>query len=254
MDTIFAAHILSHFYQRRKGFAILIDPDKVSEADLMRLTELGHQYQASFFLVGGSLIGDLGIHSIVQRLKTLTKLPVILFPGSTHQLVESADALLFLSLLSGRNPDYLIGKHVEIAPILHQMELEVISTGYLLIDTGKLTTAHYMSNTLPIPYDKPEIAAYTALAGKYLGMQMIYLDGGSGAKNSISPEMVNSVYSICGLPLIVGGGIRSAREAIDIWESGADFVVLGSSLEESPDASFLPELAAYCEKPSIPLR
>ena len=254
MDTIFAAHILSHFYQRRKGFAILIDPDKVSEEGLLRLTELGHQYRASFFLVGGSLIGDLAIHDIIRQLKALTKLPIILFPGSTHQLVEEADALLFLSLLSGRNPDYLIGKHVETAPILHKMDLEVISTGYLLVDTGKLTTAHYVSNTLPIPYDKPEIAAYTALAGKYLGMKMIYLDGGSGANCPISPEMVKSVYSLCGLPLIVGGGIRSAQAAIKIWESGADFIVLGSTLEESHDASFLPELAAYCEKPSISLR
>ena len=134
------------------------------------------------------------------------------------------------------------------------MDLEVISTGYLLVDTGKLTTAHYVSNTLPIPYDKPEIAAYTALAGKYLGMKIIYLDGGSGAQQAISPEMVNSVYSLCGLPLIVGGGIRSAREAFKIWEAGADFIVLGSTLEDSQDASFLPELAAYCEKPSISLR
>ena len=188
MQTIFEAYILPHKEQHRKGFAILVDPDKVSAESLSRLTDWALEFGASFFLVGGSLVGNLEIHSVVRQLKSLSPLPVLLFPGSTHQLVEEADALLLLSLLSGRNPDYLIGKQVEIAPLLFQMDLEVLPTAYLLIDSGSMTTAHYISNTLPIPYDKPDIAAYTALAGQYLGMKLIYLDGGSGAKSPFRPR------------------------------------------------------------------
>ena len=254
MHRIFEAHILPYKEQHRKGFAILIDPDKVSEGKLVQLTKWAEEYHASFILVGGSLVGNLAIHHVVRQLKSLTSLPVILFPGSTHQLVEDADALLLLSLLSGRNPDYLIGKHVETAPLLFSMDIEVISTGYLLVDTGKLTTAHYISNTLPIPYDKPDIAAYTALAGQYLGMKQIYLDGGSGAEKPISPEMIRTVRSYCQLPLMVGGGIRTAEQAITSWEAGAEFVVIGSILENPEPGNILSELAHYCNTLSISLR
>ena len=253
MDITLAAQIASFTQEQRKGFAILLDPDKVSEKDLAEKVALGHTYHASFFMVGGSLVGDLSIQSLVQQLKSLTHLPVILFPGSSHQLVEDADALLLLSLISGRNPEFLIGKHVEVAPLLHKMELEVIPTGYLLVDSGKFTTAHYISNTLPIPYDKPDIAAYTALAGQYLGMKLIYLDGGSGAGKPLSQEMVAAVRALVRLPLMAGGGVKTSRDAIALWQAGADIVVLGSILEEDPSGNILQELVDYCDKPSITL-
>jgi len=243
MKISLVSHLQSYKKQSRKGFAILIDPDKVSDNHLAYLTNFAESSNAAFILVGGSLVGSDRIHHVIATIKTLTTLPVVIFPGSTHQISPQADALLFLSLISGRNPELLIGKHVEVAPLLRNTSLEVIPTGYMLIDSGKLTTAHYMSNTLPIPHDKPDIAAYTALAGQYLGLKWIYLDGGSGAHQTVTEDMVHAVSKEISVPLIVGGGIRSIETAQCLWKAGADIIVIGNALEESKDSSLFHQLS-----------
>jgi len=253
MKISLVSHLLSLKKSNHKGLAILIDPDKVSDGHINILTSYAEACQATFFLVGGSLVKDLSIHHLIPELKQKTHLPVVIFPGSTHQISKDADGILFLSLISGRNPDLLIGKHVEAAPLLKRCEIEVISTGYMLIDSGKYTTAHYISNTLPIPRDKADIAAYTALAGQYLGMKWIYLDGGSGAEYPIPPEMIRAVYNEISIPLIVGGGIKTVEDAHRAWEAGADVVVMGSALENDQDSSLMKEIAKYRTQSSLPL-
>ncbi len=253
MKISLVSHLLSLKKCNNKGLAILIDPDKVSEGQIDFLTSHAEACQATFFLVGGSLVKDLSIHHLVPELKQKTHLPVVIFPGSTHQISKDADGILFLSLISGRNPDLLIGKHVEAAPLLKRCEIEIISTGYMLIDSGKYTTAHYISNTLPIPRDKADIAAYTALAGQYLGMKWIYLDGGSGAQHPIPPEMIRAVQDEVSIPLIVGGGIRTVEDAYRAWEAGADVVVIGSALESSQNNTLMKEIAKYRIQSNFPL-
>lgn len=235
MDTSCRDLLLGLKKQRHKGFAILVDPDKVSESQLLRMTDQASAHGATCILVGGSLVQDTYIQQLVPLLKAHTPLPVILFPGSIQQVVPAADALFFLSLISGRNPDLLIGRHVEAVPLLRSSNLEVIPTGYLLVDGGKLTTAHYVSNTLPIPHDKHEIAVTTALAGQYLGMQVIYLDAGSGALHPVSSRMIQAVSQEITLPLVVGGGIRTEADAASAWQAGADLIVIGSVLEQEAD-------------------
>lgn len=229
--------------QNAKGFAILIDPDKVEIDQLVPLVAQAEHCGALFFFVGGSLLTNDHINELVPALKAMTDIPVVLFPGSVQQIVPSADAILFLSLISGRNPDLLIGNHVLAAPLLRKTQLEVIPTGYILVDSGKATTVNYISQTLPIPHDKPDIALCTALAGEYLGMRLIYMDGGSGAAKTISPEMVEAVSQAVKLPLIVGGGIRSANEATTLWEAGADLIVIGNAFEKDPDSTLMEEIA-----------
>ncbi|NND95004.1 MAG: geranylgeranylglyceryl/heptaprenylglyceryl phosphate synthase [Flavobacteriales bacterium] len=217
-----------------KLLAILIDPDKFSERDVSSIARFAKE-GADIFLVGGSLMISNELESTVQVIKEITEKPVYIFPSSPAHISPSADGLLFLSLLSSRNAELLIGKHVEAAPLLSASGIHVMSTGYLLIDCGNTTTAHYMSQSLPIPYEKSEIAMATSLAGEYLGMQCIYLDGGSGAKRPISKEMIQSVKSKISLPIIVGGGIRNAESARIACEAGADMVVIGTALENEPE-------------------
>ncbi len=245
MKISLVSHLLSLKKSNHKGLAILMDPDKVSEDQMDILTTFATDCDATFFLVGGSLVGDRSIQRIIPLLKSKTDIPVIIFPGSVHQVSPEADGILFLSLISGRNADLLIGKHVEAAPLLKKTQLEVIPTGYLLIDSGKLTTAHYISNTLPIPRNKPDIAAYTALAGQYLGMNLIYLDGGSGAEYPVPPDMIQAVSEQISVPLLVGGGIRTIEAAQTAWDAGADIVVIGSALEENHPGSFMKKIAHY---------
>lgn len=226
-----------------KQLAVLIDPDKTNRKLILRLCELAEQGGVSYFLWGGSLVNETQAEYYLSLLRAHTKLPIILFPGSIYQLSAQADALLFLSMISGRNPELLIGQHVLAAPRIKRLQLEVIPTGYLYIDGGTTSSVGYMSNTQPIPADKPEIAQATALAGKYLGHKLIYLDAGSGAKNPVNATMIAAVRKEIGdLPLIVGGGIRRPEQAIKALEAGADCIVVGNSLEESPE--LLPELAA----------
>jgi putative glycerol-1-phosphate prenyltransferase len=214
-----------------KSLAVLVDPDKADEKHLQNLIVAANNGYVDYFFVGGSLITTTNLDKVVTFLKQQSKVPVIIFPGSTMQIHQDADGILFLSLISGRNADLLIGRHVEAAPILKNSNLEVISTGYMLIDGGKATSASYMSNTQPLPIDKPEIAVCTAIAGEMLGLKSLYLEAGSGALNPVPPEVVRQVNKNTTLPLIVGGGIRDKETASVICEAGADVIVVGTQIE-----------------------
>lgn len=228
----------------RKAFALLIDPDKAQSSDLENLLYKASLHNVDYIFVGGSLVNDDAIRDLVPYIKEKVNIPVILFPGSPQQIVKEADAILFLSLISGRNPDLLIGRHVEAAPLLRRSGLEILPTGYILVDCGQPTTASYISHTFPLPYNKPQIAACTAIAGEMLGLRLIYLDGGSGAQQSIHINMIKAVREQISVPLIVGGGIRTAKQAEAIWKAGADVIVVGQAIEEAPDSSLMEELAS----------
>jgi phosphoglycerol geranylgeranyltransferase len=219
----------------QKLLFVLIDPDHFDTKHAGALLKSAGEENIDAFFVGGSLItgGDMG--ATIQSLKTICSVPVCIFPGNYRQIDLQADAILFMSLISGRNPEFLIGNQVVAAPLLKNSGLEIIPTGYMLIDGGKLTTAHYMSATLPIPADKPEVAAATALAGQMLGMKCIYADAGSGAEKSITSEMIRSVYDAVDLPLIAGGGIRSVLTATELYEAGATALVVGNAAWTNPN-------------------
>ncbi len=219
----------------KKAFAVLIDPDKTDLEQCQLLIAHAIENQVDFFFVGGSLIVGSGMNRIVRVIKEQCSIPVVLFPGSNLHIEPSADAILFLSLISGRNPDFLIGQHVIAAPILKRSQLEIVSTGYILVDSGRQTTVSYISNTMPIPYDKPDVAACTAMAGEMLGMKLIYLDSGSGAQKPASARMVATVRRSVEVPLVVGGGIASPIQAEEILQAGADLIVVGNGIEQNPD-------------------
>lgn len=218
----------------QKKFFALIDPDKLSFDRIDLMIQISQEVSIDGFFIGGSLIVNDVLDDIILRVKANCTIPVILFPGSSRQLSYRADALLFLSLISGRNPELLIGKHVETAPYLKMSPLEIISTGYMLIDGGVPTSVSYMSNTYPIPAMKNDIAVCTAIAGELLGLKLIYMDAGSGAKQPISPTMIEAVSGAIDIPLIVGGGIRSAQRAYQNVQAGADMIVVGNALEKDP--------------------
>jgi phosphoglycerol geranylgeranyltransferase len=225
----------------RKHFAVLLDPDNLNEASCLNLLSLSETHQVDFFFVGGSLITSDNQAAIIRLLKENSEIPVILFPSSSLHIDKQADGILLLSLISGRNPEFLIGQHVVSAPILKASQLEIYPTGYLLIDTGRQTTASYMSGTTPLPHDKPAIAACTAMAGEMLGLQYMYLDGGSGALNPISAEMISAVCEAVDAPVIVGGGIDTKQKAKLALDAGADVIVIGNHIEKNP--GFLAEVS-----------
>ncbi len=218
-----------------KGFALLIDPDKQNSAQLLSIIEKAKKANVDYFFVGGSLLTNDSLDICLSTLKKESSIPVILFPGNAMQVNNKADGILFLSLISGRNADMLIGKQVITAPILKLSPLEILPTGYILIESGKPTTVSYMSNTTPIPYDKNTVAACTALAGEMLGLKIIFMDGGSGAQNPISEEMIKEVRDSIDIPLIVGGGISSGEKAIANCNAGADIIVVGNAIEKDED-------------------
>jgi len=234
----------------QKSFAILIDPDKVSVASLTALIDLAIKAKADYFFVGGSLVVSDNLDTCVLTIKQQCSTPIILFPGSPSQISKHADALLYLSLISGRNADLLIGQHVISAPFVKKSGLEIISTGYMVIDGGAPTTVSYISNATPIPADKADIALCTAMAGEMLGKKIIYMDAGSGAKKAISEEMISSVASNIDVPLIVGGGIRDAEKAYLNCKAGADVIVIGNAIEKDP--SLIKEMAAAIH--SVPVK
>jgi len=220
----------------KKSIAVLVDPDKIDDpARLNNLLRLASENCVDYFFVGGSLITTTNLTDVVKQIKDTVSIPVILFPGSTLQIDSSADAILFLSLISGRNPDLLIGQHVVAAPILKNIRLEVMPTGYILINSGRTTSVAYISNTTPIPEDKYSLAACTALAGEMLGLKLIYLDAGSGAEREINARMISSVRKAVTVPLIVGGGINTRQKALNALEAGADLIVIGNALEKNPN-------------------
>ncbi len=229
--------------QRGSGYFVLIDPDKKSEAETLKTVEVCADCGVDAILVGSSLLLSQRFGSTIKQIKKEFNLPVILFPGSTIQLSEYADAVLFLSLISGRNPEFLIGTQVLGAPIIRKMALEAISTGYMLIESGKTTAAEFMSNSKPIPRDKSDIAVAHAMAGEYLGMKMIYLEAGSGAIHSVPEEMIEAVSGYINIPVIVGGGINTPESARKKVEAGAAFVVTGNILETSSHRELIKEFA-----------
>jgi len=238
--------ILSYIYQAHKSgrllIAQLIDPDYIRDFDhLSDIVSRAARAGIDFFFFGGRLITGNPNFDIVKALKEISHIPVILFPSSPAHIDKSADAILFLSLISGRNSEFLIGNHVAAAPLLKKSDLEILPTGYMLVACGAPTTAQYISNTNPIPYNKPEIAAATALAGEMLGLKLTYLDGGSGAEKCVSPEMVAKVKAWVSTPIIVGGGIRTTREAAALRDAGADILVIGNGAEKRPE--FISELS-----------
>ena len=220
--------------EREKKFALLIDPDKFQLHRLDELIALAIRAGVDYFLIGGSLIVNNVLDNCLSEIKKRCDIPLILFPGDSYQLSYRADGILYLSLISGRNADLLIGKHVISAPYLKVSPLEVISCGYMLIDGGVPTTVSYMSNTQPIPYDKEDIAVCTAIAGEMLGLKLIYLDAGSGALTPVSASMIEAVRGAIDIPLIVGGGIGSPEEAQSKVKAGADIIVVGNAIEKDP--------------------
>ena len=235
-------HILN---AKHKLLAVLIDPDKNTEESLLQLIQQAERCKVDLFFVGGSLLVEDSFERTVSTIKQHSTIPVVIFPGSNYQISAKADALLFLSLISGRNAEYLIGQHVAAAPIIKEHKLETIATGYMLIDGGRISTTSYITQTVPIPADKPDIAVATALAGQMLGMQMIYLEAGSGAHAHVSVAMVKAVKQNINIPLIVGGGIRSAEHAEAVCAAGADVLVVGNVLEKAPELLMEISLAVH---------
>ena len=214
------------------GFIILIDPDKKNDKIIDQMVQSANLYADAIF-VGGSIMMDKLYHERVKRIKLISKVPVVLFPGGVNQLSDYFDAMLFMSLLSGRNPHYLIGEQVIAAPIVRDLGIETIPTGYLLVDGGSPTTVEFISGTKPLSPLRPDVIISHALAAQYLGMKLVYLEAGSGARNKIPGNVIKKIASEIGIGLIVGGGIRTPQMAKSIVESGASHVVIGSAIEDS---------------------
>ena len=223
--------ILKNKKNHQKSLAILLDPDKVDLKNIEVSVNNILKQKADYVFVGGSLLSKDNTIKLVKKLKKRLSIPVILFPGNPQQITEQADGILFLSLISGRNSDYLIDKQVIAAPLLAQTKLEIIATGYMLIEGGKLSSTEYITNTKAIPRKKPDIALATALAGEMLGMKMIYLEAGSGAKKSVPLKMIKTVADKIKVPVIVGGGIKNRKQMLKAFNAGADIVVVGTAFE-----------------------
>jgi len=235
MNKGILGNILKAFNKDKRLISVLIDPDNRNFGQLTELLNLCNEKAIDFLFVGGSMLTEGNLEETILFIKRKTKIPVIIFPGTNQQICSSADAILLLSLVSGRNPDLLIGKHVESAFKLKASKLEILPTGYLLVDGGKQTTASYISFTQPLPADKPLLTAATALAAQQMGMQLLYLDAGSGAQYSVSADTIKKVKEHTTLPLIVGGGLKT-KEAVKVaFDAGANMVVIGNALEHNPE-------------------
>jgi phosphoglycerol geranylgeranyltransferase len=234
--------ILEKKSKGQKSFAVLIDPDKVDEPMIDELVSLSVDAKVDYLFIGGSLVISNQLDEVVRQIRSRCNIPTILFPGSPNQISSYADALLYLSVISGRNPELLIGQHVISAPFVKQSGLEIMSTGYMLIDGGAPTTVSYISNTIPIPSDKNEIAMCTAMAGEMLGMKLIYMDAGSGARRPITEAMIAKVSSVIEVPLVVGGGIIDPEKAYLNCKAGADVIVIGNAIEK--DSTLIREMSA----------
>jgi phosphoglycerol geranylgeranyltransferase len=250
MKSIIYNSLANKKKQGKKSFAVLIDPDKVNATVLDELVALSVTAKVDYLLVGGSLVISNHLDECVTHIKQNCAIPVILFPGSPSQISKHADALLYLSLISGRNPELLIGQHVVSAPFVRQSGLELMPTGYIVIDGGAPTTVSYISNASPVPSDKNEIAMCTAMAGEMLGMKLIYMDAGSGAKRPITESMIKAVADQIEAPLIIGGGITEPEKAYLNCKAGADVIVVGNAIEK--DASLIREMSDAIH--SIPVK
>jgi len=236
-------YLLENITAKGAAYLILLDPDKITEYRLPAFVKHCERSGVDAFLIGSSLMLNDNFDSFIKQVKENTKLPAIIFPGDINQISSEADAILFLSVVSGRNAEHLIGKHVLAAPLIKKAAIEPISTGYILIESGVTTTAVYMSGSLPLPRNKPEIAAATALAAEYLGMKFVYLEAGSGADNSVPEEMIKAVSSICKVPVIVGGGIKSPAAARKKVDCGAKIIVTGNFFEDENNWDMIKDFA-----------
>ena len=236
-------NLLNTIKTKGAAYLILLDPDKLPISKIAPFVRNCEKAGVDGFLIGGSLMLSGDLDSFIENVKVETSLPLIIFPGSINQISSYADAILFLSVISGRNSEHLIGKHVTASPLIKRANIEPISTGYILVESGVTTTAVYMSGSLPVPRNKPEIAAATALAGEYLGMKLIYLEAGSGAQDSVPDEMVKVVSKECSVPLIVGGGIRNPQSARKKVENGASIIVTGNFFEDENNWDMIREFA-----------
>ena len=230
-------NILGHIIQKansgRKMLAVLIDPDNSNEEYIKEV--IARSSKVDLFLVGGSLVVSSNFTACISHIKKLTATPIVIFPGNNMHVDYSADGILFISLISGRNPEFLIGHQVLAAPLLKRSKLEIIPTGYMLVSSGKETTVSYMSNTTPIPDQKPTIALCTAIAGEMLGFKMIFMDAGSGADKPIRAKTIRQVKGGINIPLIIGGGIDSKAKAKETYDAGADLIVIGNGVEKQPE-------------------
>ncbi|MFT4601424.1 MAG: phosphoglycerol geranylgeranyltransferase [Arenicella sp.] len=236
--------LYANISSNKKQLAILIDPDKVRDKvsfnDLLQRIQL---LKPSFIFVGGSTVDKEDFQNCCRLLKAKLEIPIIIFPGAHHQISSDADGILFLSLLSGRNPDYLVGHQVQAAPVLKKLNLEILPTAYLLIDGGKPSSVSYVSQTTPIPNDQTTIAVNTAMAGEMMGNKLIFMDAGSGALKKVPAEMIKEVKANITVPLIIGGGVKSIEDLDECYKNGADIVVVGNKIEE--DENFLLDLSNY---------
>ena len=230
-ETIFN-YLLSVKEEKGAGYIVLIDPDKNSEKSLEEKISKINECGVDAIFVGGSLILDNNCEKRVKMIKSLSKLPIIFFPGGISQLNKYYDAMLFMSILSGRNPHYLIGEQVIAAPIVKDLGIETIPTGYLIVDGGSNSSVQFMSGSNPIPIEKPDILVAHALAAQYLGKKIVYLESGSGAKNAIPNHLIEAVKRYIDIPIIVGGGIRTPESAYKKVQAGASFVVTGTAIED----------------------
>jgi putative glycerol-1-phosphate prenyltransferase len=233
-------NLLQTISEEKKGLAVLIDPDKMDIEKVSGFVNKVNQSMATHVFVGGSTVDDYATEILVTQIKKHTHLPVVLFPGDVSQITDHADALLFLSLISGDNPDYLIGKHIKAVSKLRNSSLEVIPTGYILIENGKQTSVEKVTQTTPFSRKNAQIILDTAKAGELLGMKLMYLEAGSGALEPVPNEIINFVKQELSIPLIVGGGIRSKQQLNEAYKSGADLVVIGTAFET--DEAFFEEL------------
>ncbi|MBL7978524.1 MAG: geranylgeranylglyceryl/heptaprenylglyceryl phosphate synthase [Bacteroidetes Order II. Incertae sedis bacterium] len=243
MNTSIYHTLLEIAAAKGAGFIVLIDPDALSPENMSQFLGDCEAAGTDAFFLGGSLMHVPWMDRYVQMLKQHTTLPIIGFPGSLTQISGHLDAMLYLSVISGRNPDYLFGQHVYAAPILRKLGLEAISTGYMLIESGALTSAQYMSNSMPMPRKKNNIAVATALAAEMMGMKLLMTDAGSGADFPVPVEMVAGITAAVSIPLMVGGGLRTPEMAAARAQAGASFIVVGNAFEDRPDKSFIAEMA-----------
>ncbi|MDR2853686.1 MAG: geranylgeranylglyceryl/heptaprenylglyceryl phosphate synthase [Prevotellaceae bacterium] len=234
LNTVYQ-HITENIARGKKMLAVLLDPDAYPDAHLENFIAILKRQEPDFLFVGGSHT-TASMEKLVAKLKGNLAAPVILFPGNAAQFTPKADALLNISLLSGRNAEYLISQHVVSSLAIKKSGIEVIPTAYLLIDGGRVSSVEYISNTRPIPRDKNDIAVATALAGELLGMKAVYLEAGSGAINPVEPQMIAAVKSQVSVPLIVGGGIKTPEQLHTAYNAGADVVVIGNVFEKHPES------------------
>jgi len=240
------SNIIQQIASKKGQVAVLIDPEKSSDKNyLKKIVEKATFAGVHYFFVGGSTVSHSEFEACLKHLKSLTKIPIVIFPGASHQLSDKADAILFLNLISGRNPDFLIGHQVNAAPELHKMNMEIIPTAYMLIDGGKKTSVQYVSQTTPIPRDQHTIALNTSLAGKMMGNAVLYFDAGSGANFPVDSKLIALVAKETQSPIIVGGGIRSIEKMEELAKSGANVLVIGNHIEENID--FLLDIKHYSE-------